>query len=56
MSTLRCTKYVIKEPLTSPHDHLLIPEPLQLFPIPQARHCDAAASVVVPESIFEASH
>ena len=56
MSNLRCTKCVIKEPLSSPRSHLPLPMHLSLLPIPQARHRNSAASVVVPKSIFEASH
>ena len=56
MSTLRCIKCVINKPSSSPWDHLLLPTPLLLSPIPQACHRDAAASIVVPESIFEANH
>ena len=56
MSTLRCTKVGIKEPSLSPWDHLPLPTPLYLLPLPQDRHHDAASSVVVPESIFEAIH
>ena len=56
MSTLICTKYVINEPSLIPWYHLPLPTPPLLLQIPQARHCDAAASFVVPESIFEASH
>ena len=56
MSSLRCTKCVIKEPLLSPWGHLYLLTPLLLLPIPQACHHDAAAYVVIPESIFEASH
>ena len=56
MSTLRYTKSVIKEQSSSPRAHLPLMTPLSLSPIPQARHRDVAAYVVVPESSFEASH
>ena len=51
-----CKKCMIKEPLSSPRDHLPLPTPPSLSPIPQARHRDAAASAVFPESSFEDSH
>ena len=56
MSTLRCKKCVIKEPSSSTQAHLSLSTPPSMLPITQARHRDAAASVVVPELIFEASH
>ena len=55
MSNLRCKKCVIKEPSLIPPDHLPLPTPLPLLPIPQARHRDATASVIVLESSFESS-
>ena len=56
MSTLRCTKCAINEPWLSPQAHLPLPTPPSLSPIPQARHCNAAAFVVVPELIITSSH
>ena len=51
MSTLICTKCVIREPLSSPQARLPLLTPLLLLSITQACHCDAAASVVIPESL-----
>ena len=56
MSTLRCPKFVIKEQSSSLWDHIPLPTPPPLSPIPQACHHNAAASAVVPELSFGASH
>ena len=53
MSTLRFKKCVIKELSSNPRAHLHLPTPTLLSPIPQTRHRNVAASVVVP---FEDSH
>ena len=37
--------------LSSPRDHLPLLTPPSLLPIPQAHHCNAATSVVVPKSL-----
>ena len=37
--------------LLSPRDHPSLSTPPPLFPIPQACHCDAASSVIVPKSL-----
>ena len=56
MTTLIRTESVIKEPLSSPWDHIPLLTPPSLSPIPQARHCEATYSAVVSESSFESSH
>ena len=39
-----------------PRAHLPLPTPLSWLPFPIARHCDAAATVVVPESLVPWTH
>ena len=56
MSTLRCTKCVIKEPSSSPWGHRPLPTPPSLSPIPQVHNRAAADSIVVPELSFEDIH
>ena len=56
MSTLRRKKCVIKGPSSIPQANIPLTMHLPLSPITQARHSDAAASVVFSESSFEASH
>ena len=56
MSTLKFTQFVINKPSSSPSAHITLPTPPSLSPIPQDHHRNATASIVVPESSFEASH